>query len=276
MKRKLKSQRGASITFALLIFLVCAVVGSVVLGAGTAAAGRISELAKSDQRYYSVTSAARLFEEQFAGTNVTVTRERTYIITETTPIVYNTSTGIYTYGSTTTDDPSVSGYTGSTTINYSDSLTDSSGNEVSSPKDIFTYFADLYVNGTADKDAAWWEREPKISDLNTESLEKKLTASVADHAALDVEITATLKGNGVIWLEFVNKKADTDANYRPFTLRMILSADQHNSTLSESSSSAPVVGSDSKVVTTTVKDTKTTSITWRVHSLEILGGGGTV
>ena len=36
--QKLRSDRGASITFALLLFLVCAVVSSVVIVAGTAAA----------------------------------------------------------------------------------------------------------------------------------------------------------------------------------------------------------------------------------------------
>ena len=60
IKNKISSQRGASLTFALLIFLVCAVVGSVVLTAGTAASGRMSQIAEMDQRYYSVNSAARL------------------------------------------------------------------------------------------------------------------------------------------------------------------------------------------------------------------------
>lgn len=62
--RKLQSRRGASITFALLIFLVCAVVSSVVVVAGTAAAGRMSNLAESDQRYYAVTSAAGLLRDK--------------------------------------------------------------------------------------------------------------------------------------------------------------------------------------------------------------------
>lgn len=59
-KRKLNSQRGASITWALLIFLVCAVIGSAVLVAGTAAAGRMAKIAENDQRYYAVNSAARM------------------------------------------------------------------------------------------------------------------------------------------------------------------------------------------------------------------------
>jgi len=74
LKQKLKSQTGASITFALLLFLVCAVVGSVVLTAGTAAAGRMSELAKMDQRYYSVTSAAQLLQDTIDGKQVSVTQ----------------------------------------------------------------------------------------------------------------------------------------------------------------------------------------------------------
>ena len=60
IKKKLSSRRGASITFALLLFLVCSVVGSVVLTAGTAAAGRMSKISEMDQRYYSVNSAAKL------------------------------------------------------------------------------------------------------------------------------------------------------------------------------------------------------------------------
>jgi len=60
IKNKIRSRRGASLTFALLLFLVCAVVGSVVLVAGTAASGRMSQIAEMDQRYYSVNSAARL------------------------------------------------------------------------------------------------------------------------------------------------------------------------------------------------------------------------
>ena len=74
LKQKLKSQTGASITFALLLFLVCAVVGSVVLTAGTAAAGRLSELAESDQRYYSVTSAAQLLRTMVERETVTIVK----------------------------------------------------------------------------------------------------------------------------------------------------------------------------------------------------------
>ena len=74
VKCKLHGQTGASITFALLLFLVCAVVGSVVLVAGTAAAGRIADIAEYDQRYYSVTSAAQLLRTMVEGETVTIVK----------------------------------------------------------------------------------------------------------------------------------------------------------------------------------------------------------
>lgn len=71
ISKKLRSEKGASITFALLIFLVCAVVSSAVLVAATAASGRVSQEAEMDQRYYSVTSAAEILKELIDGTSVT-------------------------------------------------------------------------------------------------------------------------------------------------------------------------------------------------------------
>jgi len=67
---KLRSERGASITFALLIFLVCAMVSVAVVVAGTAAAGRMSQRAETDQRYYAVSSAAELLCHDFKGMTV--------------------------------------------------------------------------------------------------------------------------------------------------------------------------------------------------------------
>ena len=75
MKYKIRSERGASITFALLLFLVCAVIGSAVLVAGSAAAGRLSKIAENDQRYYSVNSAARLLIDLVEADEVKVTKE---------------------------------------------------------------------------------------------------------------------------------------------------------------------------------------------------------
>ncbi|MBR4545555.1 MAG: hypothetical protein IKO14_06230 [Oscillibacter sp.] len=73
IKRKLRSNQGVTLLLSLLLFLVCAVAGSVALTAGTATSGTISERAKLDQRYFSVTSAAELLRETFDGKSVRVT-----------------------------------------------------------------------------------------------------------------------------------------------------------------------------------------------------------
>ena len=86
--RKLKSNKGASLSMALLLFLVCAAIGAVILTAATASAGRLSSLAEMDQRYYSVSSAAELLEQELTGKTVIVYRKSVKtsksIITDTT------------------------------------------------------------------------------------------------------------------------------------------------------------------------------------------------
>lgn len=72
--RKLKSNAGASLSFALLLFLVCSVIGAVVLTAATADAGRAGKMAETDQRYYSVTSAGELLISKLCGKAVTIER----------------------------------------------------------------------------------------------------------------------------------------------------------------------------------------------------------
>ena len=55
--------RGASILIALFYFLVCAMVGAVVLTAATVTTGQLAALEKSQQAYYSTTSAAELLRD---------------------------------------------------------------------------------------------------------------------------------------------------------------------------------------------------------------------
>lgn len=76
LRAKLKSESGASITFALLIFLVCAVLSAVIIVAASVSAGRMSSftekgkigsLSKSENNYYAVTSAAELIIDLMIG-----------------------------------------------------------------------------------------------------------------------------------------------------------------------------------------------------------------
>lgn len=59
-----RARRGASLPLVLLLFLVCAMASSIVLAAGTAAAGRAAGLEESDKAYYNVTSSARAFRDE--------------------------------------------------------------------------------------------------------------------------------------------------------------------------------------------------------------------
>lgn len=81
---RLRSEQGASLIFGLFFFVVCAVVGSVVLTAGTAAAGRLSRAIQMDQRYFSVNSAAEMLEHEMdlkdAWVKRTITLEREDVI----------------------------------------------------------------------------------------------------------------------------------------------------------------------------------------------------
>lgn len=72
---KMRSERGASITFALLAFLVCAVLSTVIIVASTTAAGRVSKLTETDKGYYSVTSAAEMLENILGNETVTILKE---------------------------------------------------------------------------------------------------------------------------------------------------------------------------------------------------------
>lgn len=82
LKKIIQSNKGASIFFALFVFLVCAGVGSVVLASGSAAAGRVSKVSETDRRYYSVMSAVDLLKDTIDGQEFEV--DRTKVTTVTT------------------------------------------------------------------------------------------------------------------------------------------------------------------------------------------------
>ena len=74
MKQKLYAQQGATITAALLFFLVAAVCGSLILAAATATLSRITTQAEDARAYYSLTSAAQLMREDILNSHWKVTK----------------------------------------------------------------------------------------------------------------------------------------------------------------------------------------------------------
>ena len=71
--KKLKSSSGASLSFALLFFIMCATIGSIILVAATTASGRLKNLQEDDQTYFATSSAAELVEDMMSEAEVSIT-----------------------------------------------------------------------------------------------------------------------------------------------------------------------------------------------------------
>lgn len=77
VKRKLSSQRGASLLMALLYFLVAAMVGAVVLTAAVTNAGRVTRNKADQQTYLAVSSAVLLAQEDLKNATFTAVKTET-------------------------------------------------------------------------------------------------------------------------------------------------------------------------------------------------------
>lgn len=73
--KKLNSTRGASLIFALLIFMLCAFAGAAALTAAAANAGRFSHAEHDQQQYLSVASAMDLLRGEMDSPKLVFTRE---------------------------------------------------------------------------------------------------------------------------------------------------------------------------------------------------------
>ena len=65
--KKLRSERGASILLALLMFLVCAMVGATVLAAAVSNAGKARSNRTEQQKFLNLTSAVQLVADEIAN-----------------------------------------------------------------------------------------------------------------------------------------------------------------------------------------------------------------
>ena len=68
MLKKLQSRSGASIVFALFIFLFCAFVGASILMIASTTTGELSDKQKNDQAYYTLTSLADYLSSELTNT----------------------------------------------------------------------------------------------------------------------------------------------------------------------------------------------------------------
>ena len=279
LKTKLQERRGASITFALLLFLVCAVVGSVVLTAGTAAGGRVSLMTEQDQRYYAVSSAAGLFRDALDGQTWTVTRAETCLesVTTVSTLVNGQDPVIQT---------GPAAYVDGNTIYSATISSGGAPKEIASSDRSASILSEAilqYVFGTGEHfaDSMGYVSVPGRGGLPSWTL----TVAPAAGSTVDVitvEVTGEMRADGSIVFTFVNKAA---AGEDTFTLQLTLTAVISDDSAAPKQTRTAVVPGDPNYVSpvsedvvdgegevigtrvTTVQRThvvnaKTTSITW--------------
>ena len=193
LQHKIESQSGASITYALLLFLVCAVVSSVILAAGTAASGRISESVDTDRRYFAVTSAARLLRSEFEKYEVRI--DQSFIIEGEEKTPDGQPQPWWREKSESIGSAKVSGWS-----KYDDK-------DLHRPRIITMSAARAYTNPLKDKNASN-EQKITLSFIKSESdYAKALSVDVVEKVNLDT---------GFIDLIITSPKGDT--NDHPYTM----------------------------------------------------------
>ncbi len=292
---KLKSQSGASFSFALLLFLVCIMVSSIVIAASSASAGRLVNQGESDQRYYSVTSAAQLFCDSLDGSTPDAalkgdTGSLRYTLTESrtgTRTITRTQAGATT--ETFAEDKSKAEallnkpahQTGTTSPGY-DFLTDithyalfgvsaaqaNTGSETAllRTKNWGSWIATgtsntgpLYTFGGAGEQAVTYKADVSLSGTPASSL--------------SVEATAQLNSDWTCDLYFYNSEADQSARlYLYLQLSADVSEDIVTSEQLEASTSVDSSGTTTN--TEVVNQVKTTTVTWRIE--RVVPGRGPV
>jgi len=248
---KLKSQTGASLSLALLLFLVCAAVGSVVLTAGTGAAGRLSRMAETDQRYYAVTSAARVFNDLLENDETAVTLERVKSVTDTVITKYNADGSI------------IDGYpskTDGTPVYSARILVDEEETNISDLGVISQLALSLYgIDSGTTIDATIWEKGP----TDTDEFPKTYTLQFqAEDAVINTKVEFEYK-QGKLTVTLTDEIDDSD-HYA-----LVISAEPvftENTSVKTTETSSFEGQKETKRVTTTT--TKTSVLKWDVTGIE--------
>ena len=291
MKRKinsvLRSQTGASITFALLLFLLCSIIGALVITAGTAAAGRMSHLAEMDQRYYSVSSAARFLADELDGGSVKITRTREIVEVRSTPYtvtvqdVGGVSRTVVTAGATATSKSAefhtrINDGNDENEMQYDDIETkiesyDTSANVGAGLPDKMSFLTGravwLLFDDYCNTDDAMEESMKHGQERSGKFVLEHIVGDGVDKNALKIEGAYTVKEDGTLILTLQNANGD------PYAMRVTLKATIKESGNEITKESDPertydTSGGYTEVVTSTTLVTKVSEVTWNVSSVE--------
>ena len=256
MIEKLRSQGGASLSFSLMLMLVCAVVGSVVLTAGTTAAGRASQRAESDQRYYSVTSAAELLINKINQQKVEIVRSKQFTVTENTTYQVNPENGetteTTTYSYYTKYETKINGLDSQIKEYYTESFTPAAEPLNSEKMGLPTRAAVLLLFGSDCKcntdEALAFSFLSNPGNFRTEdqfTLTPQVTSGGIDSTQMTVTVTPKLDADGFLYLTVT----DSTGEYR---LTLVFAAEHSGGTRATSGD------------VETIKDT----VIWKLYRIE--------
>ena len=263
--KKLKSENGASISFALLLFLVCATAGAVVLAAGTAAAGRLSQMVNMDTRYYSASSAATLLVDEIAGKKVEIKKSLEEKVEETTTYDKDGKQTEHKKEYTLKYETNVNGTIEKLEVTGTDERPESKGSSISVSSSFLSKQAcDLmFEGGTCNTDAAL----QKSFGLSSEKTMAFTLSGSDDLKMLNINGDAILGKDGAIDFEI---KSEVEHGTYTIILHMVpdINETSSSSVVSEPSYSTGADGSYTEKLTTTETTTVTSTISWKVENIQ--------
>lgn len=220
VKEKLHSRSGASILFAILIFMLCVLAGTAALTAAGANAGRYTHLEAEQQEYLSVASAVQLLKEEIVGMEYNASVQQT--VSNTVP-----STPLYVW-------------TGTPAFGSSDPLVD-----------LFnTFFKDYYTSLFIEW-TGWTDAGTSLSTPITPPVpppDKTLTMTVKDNPDMgSVTVTFTADKNYRITVE-VYSGSDTDK--RNLTTMIFTVTPDYSQDVTTQTVGDPVTGTTTYMYTT--------------------------
>ncbi len=256
---KLRSQTGASITFALLLFLVCIVLCSVIITASTASSGRMSQIVETDQRYYAVTSAAELLKNIIDGKTVSIVK-----------VVETTNNTVYTSGVAGT--PTQDGE--AVTSVYL--IPDKKAGAINETADLID---GNKINSAAIKTIPMDAAKKFFNNVTLTDTDRKLelASTVYDGAGLDfdalaVTIEENLDANGRITLTIYNKYKAKETNSSEgdrYTMVLTFGADKSEVTNTKTENiSSTASSSISYTLKTKTTETTITTLTWNLSGIK--------
>ena len=261
--KKLNNHSGATMILALVFFLLCSVIASILLVSSSASTGRLSEIAKNDARYYAVNSAAELLRDGLEDKPVTVKLIKNTVTTTVTPYTVNAQgeTEKGTPVSTPDEDYSVmfssEGFSECTAVRETSLLTD--------------FALDLAVGpGIINANSAW--TFTGLASAQTRELEFTHTAADLSNelkTELKVQVSAVLETDGQLKLTVTNSSEGTGS----YSLILSFSPEISRETYSDTVQGNPSVvkNSDTSFTETVVSErteTKIVTVSWKLTGVE--------